>query len=463
MPANSPHPLSLLTALRLNQAVQLALVGAGGKTHAMFQLAYELASQFNYVLVTTSTHLGRDQVNQADHHFVLNPQENFPFHTVLDKGIICISGAWDDSSERWQGLTLNQLAQLSQFAHQESIPLLIEADGSRQLPIKAPAEHEPLIPTFVDTVIVIAGLNGLHQPLGHEWVHRPQIYADLSGLKLGDPLTTPSLATVLCHPQGGLKNIPPHSRKICLLTHADDIQSQAESRHLSQLLRRCYATIVVVSALHHASSNLTECGFYQVIAIHEATAGIVLAAGASQRFGKPKQLLQWKGETLVHHAARVALEASLDPVIVVCGSESELVQNAVADLPVKIVFNPDWQAGQSTSIQAGLKALPAHVGAAVFLLADQPHVSPSVLRLLVDDHSHNLASIIGPLVDGQRANPVLFDRRTFGALLELQGDIGGRALFSRYPPRWLPWHDKRLRIDIDTPDAYQQLINDQYD
>jgi len=429
----------------------------------MFQLAKELAGQSTHVLVTTSTHLGREQVNLAHHHLILNSRANIPNLNALKKGINCISGAWDDVSERWQGLTLNQLDHLSQFAHQAGIPLLIEADGSRHLPIKAPAEHEPLIPAFVDAVIVTAGLNGLHQPLGAEWVHRPQIYAELSGLNLGDLLTPSSLATVLCHPRGGLKNIPPHSRKICLLTHADDIQSQAESRHLSQLLRHCYETIVVVSGAPHLSSTSADLDFYQVIAVHEATAGIVLAAGASQRFGEPKQLLQWKGETLVHHAARVALEASLDPVIVVCGSESERVQKAVADLPVKIVYNPDWQAGQSTSIKTGLKALPAHVGAVIFLLADQPYVSPPVLRLLVDDHSHNLASIIGPLVDGQRSNPVLFDRRTFGALMELQGDIGGRALFSHYPPRWLPWHDDRLRIDIDTPDAYQKLIDNNDD
>lgn len=429
----------------------------------MFQLAKELASQSMRVLVTTSTHLGRDQVNLADHHLILDQFTIPPDFSLLDKGITCISAVWDDVSERWQGLTLNQLVHLSQFARQESIPLLIEADGSRQLPIKAPAEHEPVIPAFVDSVIVLAGLNGLHQPLGPESVHRPQIYAGLSGLNLGDPVTVASLAKVLCHPQGGLKNIPPHSRKICLLTHADDIQSQAESRHLSQLLCRYYETIVVVSASQLSSSKITNFDYYQVIAVHEDTAGIVLAAGASKRFGEPKQLLQWKGETLVHHAARVALEASLDPVIVVCGSDFHLVQNAVMDLPVQIVYNPNWQAGQSTSIQAGLKALPAHVGAAIFLLADQPYVSPPVLRLLVDDHSHTLANIIGPLVDGQRTNPVLFDKRTFWALLELQGDIGGRALFDRYPPRWLPWHDHRLRIDIDTPEAYQKLIYNQDD
>jgi molybdenum cofactor cytidylyltransferase len=72
-------------------------------------------------------------------------------------------------------------------------------------------------------------------------------------------------------------------------------------------------------------------------------------------------------------------------------------------------------------------------------------------------HCGSLAPIIAPLVSGQRSNPVLFDRDTFGDLLALEGDQGGRALFSRYPVQWLPWHDVNLLLDIDTPEDYQRL------
>jgi molybdenum cofactor cytidylyltransferase len=63
------------------------------------------------------------------------------------------------------------------------------------------------------------------------------------------------------------------------------------------------------------------------------------------------------------------------------------------------------------------------------------------------------------MVDGQRSNPVLFDRQTWGDFLSLTGDLGGRALFSRYPATWVPWHDSRLLLDIDTPEDYQRLID----
>jgi molybdenum cofactor cytidylyltransferase len=155
------------------------------------------------------------------------------------------------------------------------------------------------------------------------------------------------------------------------------------------------------------------------------------------------------------------------------------VETAVDGLPVSIVRNGDWQDGQSTSIRAGLMNLPLlppllldsspgskgfkgnwkGVGAAIFLLSDQPQVPPTVLRALRDEHARTLAPIVAPLVQGQRANPVLFDRLTFPDLLTLRGDVGGRAIFHKYPVDYLTWHDQDLLADVDTPEEYRNLVN----
>ena len=190
----------------------------------------------------------------------------------------------------------------------------------------------------------------------------------------------------------------------------------------------------------------------------EPVAGIVLAAGGSNRLGRPKQLLEWHSEAMVRKVALTALDAGLSPVIVVIGAYREEVQAVLANLPVDLIYNPDWMSGQSTSLAAGLRGLPNDAGAAIFLLADQPQAPATLARSLVERHTETLAPIIVPLVDGQRGNPVLFDRQTFPDLLGLQGDTGGRALFSRYPVAWLPWHDARLLLDIDTPEDYQSLL-----
>ena len=94
-----------------------------------------------------------------------------------------------------------------------------------------------------------------------------------------------------------------------------------------------------------------------------------------------------------------------------------------------------------------------------FLLADQPQIEPSVIRALIEYHAAELCPIIAPLVMmGQRTNPVLFDCTTFPDLMDLQGDVGGRAIFSRHYVEYMPWHDDRLLLDVDKPEDYQRLI-----
>jgi molybdenum cofactor cytidylyltransferase len=168
----------------------------------------------------------------------------------------------------------------------------------------------------------------------------------------------------------------------------------------------------------------------------------------------------WEGEPFVHHAARTALDAGLSPVIVVTGAWAEDVAEAVSDLPVRIANNPEWETGQGSSVRTGVQALPPESGAAVFLLADQPQIPPTLISALKAEHARTLAAIIAPLVNGHRGNPVCFDRATYPDLLALTGDAGGRVLFSRYPVTWLPWHDDRALMDVDTQEDYQRLVGE---
>ncbi len=156
--------------------------------------------------------------------------------------------------------------------------------------------------------------------------------------------------------------------------------------------------------------------------------------------------------------ARTALEAGLAPVIVVTGAAADEVQQALSDLPVQFVHNPDWESGQGSSVATGARSLPPECGAAVYLLSDQPQIPAALVRSLVELHSRTLAPLTAPLADGRRANPVLFDRVTFGELQQLSGETGGRSLFARYRPEWLPWHDASILLDVDTEQDYQRLL-----
>ncbi len=330
------------------------------------------------------------------------------------------------------------------------IPLLIEADGSRQRPLKAPAAYEPVIPAWVDTVVVLAGLSGLGKPLTAEWVHRPERFSELAGLPAGQNIPAEALVRVLSHPSGGLQGLPPGARRIILLNQADTPELQAAAQKLASELLTAYQAVLIASLAFPEPTSIH--------AVHEPVAGVILAGGAARRFGQPKQTLPWHGQALVWYAARTALRAGLAPVVVVTGYAAGQVQEALAGLPVELVHNPDWAAGQSTSVITGVRRLPSQVGSAVFLLADQPRVPVGLVRSLVETHAAACSPIVAPLVQGQRANPVLFDRRTFPDLLSLTGDVGGRAVFSRYPVDWLPWNDTGVLFDVDTPKDYQALL-----
>lgn len=456
--------INLRKALRAEQPMTIAFVGAGGKTTAMFQLA----RHFSAALVTTSTHLGAWQTGQADTHIIWQANAALMGFPVPETGICLVSGPLDPNSNRYGSLNAAQLAQLRQIAKANGLPLLIEADGSRQKPLKAPAGHEPAVPEFVDAVVVVAGLSGLGQPLNEETVHRAERFTALSGLGMGENVSAAGLAKVLNHAEGGLKNIPIRAKRIALLNQAETSQRQAAAGFMADELLKNYDSVLVASLERE-----------KVYAVFEPVMAVILAAGAASRYGQPKQLLDYHGQPFVRRVAQTALAAGLSPVRVVTGANAEAVEAAVADLDVEIVRNAEWAEGQASSIRAGLDPHPASPsaghpppnstdfgriwgrageGAVVFLLADQPQVTQHVLAALKARHAEGLFPIVAPLIADRRGNPVLFDRDTFPNLLKLTGDVGGRALFREYAVEYVPWHDESLLLDVDNKNDYHKLL-----
>lgn len=435
--------MDMIRRFRLGQQARIALVGSGGKTSLMFQLAREYGSR---VICTTTTHLAADQLRAADAHFTAADLADLPDPSLPPGGDVLAFTGPEVEENRVGSPPADVLAGLVRLAERWHCPLLIEADGARKLPLKAPAEHEPPIPDFVDTVFTVIGLSGLGKPLREEWVHRPELYSRLVDLPVGDILESQHLVRGLTSPQGGLKNIPPGARKLLLINQIDSFPNwKAFYEHMEDLLA-CYDA-VGFSVL--ADEMLLE--------VHERIAAIVLAAGGSTRFGEPKQLLDWYGKPLVRHAVEIASQASLDPIVVVTGADHDSVAEVLRNAPAQVVCNPGWAGGQSTSVRAGVEVLPANVGGAVFLLVDQPLITPALIERLVQAHSRMPTAIILPRIEDRAGNPVLFDREVFDSLLGLGGDMGGRALFDRFPTKYIPWEDSRSQLDIDSPEDYQQI------
>lgn len=452
----SAATLTLRSALRASRDMRLALVGAGGKTSAMALLARQFEPP---VLLAASTHLGAWQVELADRHFIIENPTQIAAAAQGLSGVNLFTGPLV-SDRRLSGLNNASLAALAALADRLGAPLLLEADGSRQRPLKAPGAHEPVIPDWVRQVVVVAGLSGLGQPLSEDRqvVHRPEQFAHLAAMAIDAPIGPQALARMLCHPQGGLKGIPPGARRVVLLNQADDSARQDLAMAMVDPLLKEYDS-VIVAALRPVDRP-DQPG--RVLAACQPVAAVLLAGGSSTRLGQPKALLAWRGKPLIRHGVESALAAGLSPVVVVLGAIDQPIRQALLGLPVHYAINPDWPAGQSTSLRAGLRGGQANtaraLGAVVFLLADQPFVSAGLLRALRHQHRRTLSAVIAPYIGDRRTNPVLFDQVTFAALDTLVGDTGGRAIFDRFAPTALPWEDARLLLDIDTPEDYQRLL-----
>lgn len=450
--------MHLNKAISLTPTSRIAFTGSGGKSAAMFTLARQWlarksADKQGTVLVTTTTHLGLTQLSGADVHLTITRLQDldWPAGGRLED-VVLLTGPVV-TPEKVGGLSFEAIARLDAIAAEWDVPLLIEADGSRRKPLKAPAPHEPVVPPCVDTVVVVAGMSGLGQPLGKEWVHRPERFAALTGLQIGAPVTVEVLTAALTAETGGLQGIPPDAKRIALLNQCDTPELAGQARRMSGQLLKHYDRVL---AAQLQAKDPVEA----VQAVYRKTAGVVLAAGGSQRLGEPKQLLDWRGVPFVRAVAKTALAAGLSPVVVVVGADGEQVAEVLDGLDVIVAVNPEWAEGQGSSVRVGVAALPDDVGAAVFLLSDQPQIPVRLVETVLAEYSRTLAPVVAPLVDERRGNPVLFDRQTFGDLLQAKGDKGGRQVFSKYRVQTFPWLEARDGLDVDTWDDYQRLLGE---
>lgn len=185
-------------------------------------------------------------------------------------------------------------------------------------------------------------------------------------------------------------------------------------------------------------------------------AALVLAAGRSSRMGGPNKLLATlQGKPLVAHVVDAALESRAASVTVVTGHIADRVSDAIGGRDVATIHNPDFAEGMSTSLRAGLAAIPDDAEAVIVLLADMPGVTAPMIDALIEAYEPQRgALIVVPTAEGRRGNPVLWSRRFFAELSSVTGDMGGRNVLLGYPEAVTEVElGPAVAIDLDTPDA----------
>ncbi len=183
---------------------------------------------------------------------------------------------------------------------------------------------------------------------------------------------------------------------------------------------------------------------------------ILLAAGQSKRMGKPKLLMPFGQSTIIEQTVDNLLGSATDEVIVVLGDRAKAIRRLIADRPVKLVINPDYEQGMSTSIVAGLKLVNRRTSAVMLALGDQPLIdSQTINRLIAGFRSHD-KGIAVPTYRGDRGHPVILNIKYKEPLLALKGDVGARRIIKENSGDILEVavDCEGIKIDIDTADCY---------
>ncbi len=188
------------------------------------------------------------------------------------------------------------------------------------------------------------------------------------------------------------------------------------------------------------------------------TAGVILAAGGSSRFGVPKQLLHFGRNTFIEQVTETCIAANLAPIIVVVGNEAKAIDKTLERFKerVNVIENKDWRNGQSSTMRIAIPFLSSSISS-LFFLSDQPQISTDLVLSLIALFKSNNSEIIAPFVGEKRANPVLFSNKLYEELADLKGDEGGRQLFGKHKVDRLEWNDERILMDVDTPEDYERL------
>lgn len=193
-----------------------------------------------------------------------------------------------------------------------------------------------------------------------------------------------------------------------------------------------------------------------------STGIIILAAGNSSRLGQPKQLLDYKGTSLLNRIVSEAVFFAAEAVVVVTGAQRRAIEESIVDESVLTCHNPNWKDGMASSIKTGLKHLLLvypELRSCIITVCDQPYLDAGVFRSLFLKQQETGKGIVASRYSEMQGVPVLFDRQYFDALLHLDGQEGARKLLTKFKSDTAVVPFEKGAIDIDTPEDYNNLIS----
>ena len=247
--------MTLVDALGIdfNTSEVICFVGAGGKTTAMFTLAKEFKRLWKRVLVTTTTNIYYPDKGECDDIVISDVMDSRIFDRVREKGVIGF-GREIINGRKLAGVSKEFIENL--YEKKVFDYILVEADGSKRKPIKAPARYEPVIPSNTTRTVGVIGLDAVGTKINTSSVHRPELFCSVTGTHLGDAIDEETIVQLIVSPEGLFKGVTAQNKKYLLLNKAEDIQRRSAALLIIDLLKERETDIKGLIVASMAGGNI---------------------------------------------------------------------------------------------------------------------------------------------------------------------------------------------------------------
>ena len=460
--------ISYIDSLPRERAKFIYVTGCGGKTSLIRFLALHYAETKRVTVAASAKMLLPDETwmdlssRKSQAPFMLCREDadfEASLHSLKERRQgVCFMADEIVGGRKMAGFSKS----LQDLAGEYSDIILVEADGSRGIPLKGWEQYEPVLSDRADLVIAVLPLHVLGKSVCDETVFRMDRFSEATGQESGSLITAETyvrLASAFPGPFGNTESRKddPEKRSFCrllFLNRCGNTQEEEAAQYISAALGDRVDKVIYGELILHESYISEKMKDEEFL---ENTTAVIPASGFSKRMGREKLLLPFRGKSILANVLEAVCSFSWKSVIV-CAAQEDVINEARKKADVHVLYNPDPSAGQSRSIILAVEESAQSAGW-IFTSADMPLLSKEIIRRLREAIASHPDQIVQVRYQGLPGQPVYFPGKYREELLHLTGDTGGRQIIHRHLEDvvYVEIQDPLPGIDIDTPEDYEKL------
>lgn len=424
--------------ISLDKNELISMTGGGGKTTSMFRLGRELLKHGKRVLISTTTAIFKPNEDSYENLYLT---EDIDYKDIKgsNSGLTVIGEEISKNNKLIgvDGEVIDDIFKMETFDY-----IIIEADGSKRKSIKAPASHEPVIPSLTTKMVGLIGMDCVNKKIYEQNVHRTDIFCGVTNSKIGDIINKDVIYNLIIAKEGIFKSTPVNSEKYLILNKVETKEREKVADKIKAKVSLNNIDINIISGSMGREAKVT---------------GIVMASGFSRRMKTDKLLLKLGDKTVLERVIDACVDSKLDEIIVVYRKDE--IKGIANSYSLKVALNENAIEGQSESIEAGINNIDSDTDGIMFIVGDQPLLDNETIDILINKFRTHQKQIIIPKYGGRMGNPTIFPSSFKDELKKLSGDVGGKEIIYKNLKRvkYVDIENHKAGIDMDTVKEYEKF------